>query len=308
MNDTSAPSTAGASTFGTGTGAAAAGPVPRPATFHEADMELAARPATAEPRSWYVRGQNFCVVYSRLDAGQEIADDGLPDEHMILVPDSGRIEVATEGGESDLVAGPAVVVVPRGSVTVRASVAGSLLRVFTARAEAVTRRAGNQSSYAVADPMVEPLPDLPTVAGPATLRVHRLADVPTDPDRLGRIFQTDSLMVNWFPPHDGPRDGDTLSPHVHHGLEQATVTLGGQHVHHIRLPWSTRLRDWRDDQHVECASPSVTVIPPGNIHTTQAVGEGLHHLVDVFAPHRRDFRDNGWVLNESDYAARSVTA
>jgi len=308
MNDTSAPSTAGASTFGTGTGGAAAGQLPRPAAFHEADMELAERPATAEPRSWYVRGQNFCVGYSRLDAGQELAEDGLPDEHMILVPDSGRIEVATEAGRSDLVAGPAVVVVPPGSVTVRASVAGSLLRVFTARAEAVTRRAGNQSSYAVADPMVEPLPDLRAVAGPATLRVHRLADVPTDPGRLGRIFQTDSLMVNWFPPHDGPRDGDTLSPHVHHGLEQATVTLGGQHVHHIRLPWSTRLRDWRDDQHVECASPSVTVIPPGNIHTTQAVGEGLHHLVDVFAPHRRDFRDNGWVLNESDYAARSVTA
>ena len=139
------------------------------------------------------------------------------------------------------------------------------------------------------------------MAGPGTLRIHPLGDIPLQPGRLGRIFRTDSLMVNWFPPHDGPRDGDTLSPHVHGDFEQASVTLGGRHVHHIRLPWSSRLRDWRDDQHVECGSPSIAIIPPGNIHTTQAVGDGLHHLVDVFAPHRQDFLRNGWVLNAADY-------
>jgi hypothetical protein len=308
MSDTPAIAAfdASASTFGLGASAAATGPVPRRPAFYEFNGARAERPTTTGARSWYVRGQNFCVGYSELDAGEKITEDGLPDEHMILVPDPGQLAVAMESGQSALVAGPAVVVVPPGTATVEAAAAGRLLRVFTARAGAVTRRAYNQSRYAGADPLVDPLAEVPAVAGPGTLRVYRLADIPLEPDRLGRIFQTDSLTVNWFPPHDGPRDGDTLSPHVHQGFEQATVTLGGRHVHHIRLPWSTRLRDWRNDQHAECGSPSVAIIPPGNIHTTQAVGAGLHHLVDVFAPHRRDFLRSGWVLNAADYEAQGA--
>ena len=299
---------ASASTFGLATSAAAAGPVPRPPSYYEFAQAREDRSTSTEQRSWFVRGQNFCVGYHELEAGEKLTEAGLPDEHMILVPEAGRISIDVESGQSARVVGPAVVVVPPGAVTVEAGVAGSLLRVFTARAAAVVRRACNQSLYAGADPMVDPLPDVSALVGPGTLRVHQLADIPLDPDRLGRIFQTDSLMVNWFPPRNGPRDGDTLSPHVYHGFEQASVTLGGRHVHHIRMPWSSRQRDWRDDQHAECGSPSVTIIPPGNIHTTQAVSAGVHHLIDVFAPHRHDFLRNGWVLNAVDYEATRVTS
>ena len=290
-------SRANASTFGLKRDAAV-GAVPRPPAFYELDPSK---------RTSYVRGQNFCVGYSQLNAGEEITEDRLPDDHIILAPDSSRITLSAQSGQSAVVEGPPSLIVPPGTSTVEASVDSSLLRVFTARAEAVTRRASNQSLYAAADPLVAPLPKFPSAASSGTLRVHRLADIPLEPNRLGRIFQSDSLMVNWFPPHDGPRDGDSLSPHVHQDYEQASVTLGGRHVHHIRLPWSSRLRDWRDDQHAEWGSPSVGIIPPGNIHTTQAVGDGLHHLVDVFAPHREDFLRNGWVLNAADYSANGTS-
>ena len=307
MSRTPGPSgpRATASTFGLA-GSAEAGPVPRPASFYEPGAVYADRFTGTGQSSWYVRGQNFCVGFSWLDAGQTVAERELPDEHMILVPDTARVLVTSESGGSALVAGPAVVVVPRGTATIEARVPGELLRVFTARAEIVARRARNQALYATPDPQAVPLAEAAASTGPGTLRVHRLDDVPTDPTRLGRIFQTDSLTVNWFLPHEGPRDANTLSPHVHEDFEQGTVTLGGRHVHHIRLPWSPRLRDWREDQHVECGSPSVTIIPPGNIHTTQAIGKGIHHLVDVFAPHRQDFLRQGWVLNAADYAANPI--
>ena len=52
---------------------------------------------------------------------------------------------------------------------------------------------------------------------------------------------------------------------------------------------------------VPCASPSVAIIPPGIIHSTRAVGEGTHQLIDIFAPPRADFLAQGWALNADEY-------
>jgi mannose-6-phosphate isomerase-like protein (cupin superfamily) len=198
-------------------------------------------------------------------------------------------------------------VVPAGTSRIVGCTAGFVLRVFSSRATEVMARTFNNSTYAIPDPVVKGLPPLPPRGKPGAVQVYPMSDVQSDPTRFGRIFRTESLMVNWFEPTMGPRDTDHLTPHSHDDFEQASVTLAGEYVHHIRRPWTTRMRDWRPDEHVHVHSPSVTIIPPGNIHTTRAVGDGLHQLVDVFAPAREDFIERGCVLNQSVYDERSTT-
>ncbi len=54
--------------------------------------------------------------------------------------------------------------------------------------------------------------------------------------------------------------------------------------------------DWRRDQHIRIGSPSVTIIPPPLLHTTEHTGPGRNQLLDIFAPPRTDFSDKGWVI------------
>ncbi|MBS2547964.1 hypothetical protein KGQ19_13930 [Catenulispora sp. NL8] len=234
-------------------------------------------------RTWSARGRNFVVAITELEAGDRLAEHDVPDEFVLLVQDDAEVSVEHEGQAPVSVSEPALVVVPAGTSAVRAATPTTVVRVFTARDGKQTRHA--EAGKADSD----------------GIRIHRLRDIPDEEGRLGRIFRTSSLMVNWFPVHEGPRDTERLSPHSHEDFDQMSVTLLGDYAHHLRVPWTPRMSEWRDDEHVQVGSPSMTLIPPTVVHTTRAVGEGPHTLIDVFAPPREDFLAKGWVLNAGEY-------
>jgi hypothetical protein len=124
-------------------------------------------------------------------------------------------------------------------------------------------------------------------------------DAPADNPRI-KMFQSATMSINWVD-YQGPRDRTALSPHAHGDIEQASLAAAGDFVHHLRVAWGKNANEWRDDQHLRAGSPSVLVIPPDVIHTTEGVGPGHHLLIDVFAPPRRDFIAKGWVANAGDY-------
>ncbi|WP_181849714.1 hypothetical protein [Streptomyces parvulus] len=249
-------------------------------------------------RTWSVCGSNFVVAITELAAGDRLTEHDLPDEHLLLVQDDAVVGVEHADRPRETVDSPALVVVPAGTSTVYAAAPTTVVRVFTSRCDEQMRRAVNHTDGP--DPRTAPLPETAERGGDR-VRVHRLGDIPVREGRFGRIFRTASLMVNWFPVQDGPRDTESLTPHSHEDFEQMSVTLAGNYVHHLRVPWTPRLSQWRDDVHAGVGSPSMTLIPPTVVHTTCAVGPGPHTLIDVFAPPRGDFLAKGWVLNSGDY-------
>ncbi|MFC6086917.1 cupin domain-containing protein [Sphaerisporangium aureirubrum] len=261
-------------------------------------------------RTWYVRGQNMAIAYSRLPDGDTLRRTaaGQREEYMIIVPDDAvTVEITSSAGgrtESRTVSGRGVVIVPPGDSTVTARGEAELFRVFDTRTEDVTALCANAASYAEPHPRVAPLKPWPDPPAGHRLRVYLNADHPRVPGRFGRLFRSSSLMVNFGDPSDGPRDPNRMSPHHHDDFEQCSLTVAGDYVHHVRTPWTSRLDQWRDDEHARVSSPSATIIPPPTVHTSQAMGAGRHLLIDVFSPPRADFSAKpGWVLNADEYPA-----
>lgn len=252
--------------------------------------------------TWLVRSQSCVVAHSRACRGDALVRSDQIDEYVLMThhPDA-HVEVSWHG-ERHEVRGEAVVVVPPGNSAVRVLADTVLSRVFSTQSHDLAEGAFNADMYVEPDANVAdwaPWPDPP--AG-HHLRVYPLADVPVDPARFGRLFRCSTVMVNVFAAEHGPRDPGRLSPHQHDDFEQISLCLEGDYVHHLRFPWTVDRREWRADQHVHVASPSVTVIPPTVIHTSEATGDTRHVLIDVFAPPRHDFSARpGWVLNADEY-------
>lgn len=255
-------------------------------------------------RTWVVRGQNCVVSYSRAKAGAVFRRPAGQDEYVVLLPDAGMRVAFTTASGREVVAGEAMVVVPPGQSSIELEGDGQIVLLLTASAEDLVAQSANGDAYAQWHANVAPYAPWPDPPAGHRLRTYRIGDHPYSDDRFARIFRTSGFMVNWFDAVDGPRDPNLLSPHVHDDFEQLSLVLDGDYVHHIRTPWTARLDDWREDQHELCGAPSLCIIPPPTVHTSQAVGPGRHLLIDIFCPPRVDFSGKpGWVLNADEYPA-----
>lgn len=252
-------------------------------------------------RTWLTRGQNFLVAYSLYQPGAVFRREAQVDEYLVLLPDAEISATIAAGGEQLHTAGRAVVVVPPGASELRMESAGRVVSIFSTLSNDLTDRCVNAASYRQPKPNVTKLTPWPDPVGSFKLRSYDL-DVEPEPGRFGRIWRSTNLMVNYSEPRPGPRDVTKMSPHVHDDFEQGSLCLSGSFVHHLRWPWGTNKHLWREDEHEICAGPSLAVIPPLVLHTSQQVSQGINQLVDIFSPPRRDFSDvPGWVLNAADY-------
>jgi len=252
-------------------------------------------------RHWYARGQNFVVAYSDCAGSMTVGRAGQPDEWMLLLPRRDTLARISAGGEVAHTAGYSLAVIPPGDSEIEITGTGQVVRVFSASAADLCALAINAGSYDGDHLNVAPWAPWPPAADGTRIRIYSL-DVPRVEGRLGRIWRCSTLMVNLNWPYEGPRDETKLSPHSHPDFEQASLVVAGEYVHHIRWPWTPDRRSWREDEHVICGSPSVTIIPPPTVHTSQGQGTGTNHLIDIFAPPRRDFSERpGWVLNADEY-------
>ncbi len=251
-------------------------------------------------RSWFARGQNFVVAYADAKAGAVFERQDQADEYVLLLPEAGTAVTVEADGETQAIGGYSITFIPPGASKVTVTAGGSVIRLITTQNADVVALASNGDRYAGPHPQIPPFEAWPDPVGGFRVRSYSL-DVPDEPGRFGKIFRCTTFMVNVFPPA-GPRDPAKLSPHHHDDFEQCSLAIGGTFVHHLRWPWTANLADWQADEHEECGSPSIAVIPPRVIHTSASIDPGANLLVDIFSPPRVDFSNMaGWVLNAADY-------
>jgi hypothetical protein len=281
--------------------------VPRAAGYREIDASPADELLPNGSRSWWTRSQAMVIGYTSAQPADDLVVEGVSGEHVVLVLDGAAVRIAHASG-AEAVTETAVVIVPPGASTVHVEAAGTVIHLLAATtAPHLAARCANAGDYVEADGNVAAFAAWPDPPSGDRIRVHRLSEHPVEEGRLGRIFRCTTLMVNAFGEDHWPRDPTKLSPHHHDDFEQVSLQLDGDYVHHMRAPWTPDSSTWRDDEHRRCVAPAVVVIPPPLIHTSQAVGEMRHWLIDVFAPPRLDFSQRpGWVLNADEYPMPSV--
>ncbi len=256
----------------------------------------------AGTRSWHVRSQALCVVYSDVAPGDALTRAGQPDEYMVLLSSPDATATAKAGGQTEPISGKAVVVMPPGDSELVVESGGEVIRLFSTQAGDLVAKCRNAAVYAIPDPNVAPWQPWPDPPDGHKIRVYPLDAIAQESGRFGRLLRCSTIMVNYFYPDNGARDPHKLSPHHHDDFEQISLQLEGDYIHHIRTPWTVDMDAWRDDDHQHCTSPAVTVIPPPTVHTSQGMHEMRHQLIDIFAPPRFDFSERpGWVLNADEY-------
>jgi hypothetical protein len=266
------------------------------ARFYDAAPDRTDADGTAH---WALRAGNFVVVVTRAVAGSVLERSEQPDEYMVLLPED--LGATLQAGNDTVTSGcDSLTIMPPGSSRVTVARPGYVYRVFSHRAADILSWTFNATEYeGVTD--VAPLQDWPEPVGGFRLRHYVLAEYVRS-DSPVRLFRSTNLMVNVFVPTNKPRDVRKLSPHSHDDFEQGSLTLSGKFVHHLRWPWTPDMTAWREDEHVQVGSPSLIVMPPDVIHTSQTLEGERIRLVDIFSPPRADFSlKPGLVCNAEEY-------
>jgi hypothetical protein len=252
-------------------------------------------------KTWYGRGQNFILSYTEAEAGAVLSRSDQPDEYMAFFPDERtRVDIETDNGDAEDVRHQ-LAIIPPGDSRIIVKEGGLVMRLFSAEASDLAARSHNAESYAKPHPNIPPFEPWPHPPEGYKLRLYPI-DVPATPGRFGVLYRSTNLMINLIPLAMEPRDPNKMSPHFHEDFEQCSLTLQGDYMHYLRWPWVPNKSIWRDDAAIRVRSPSMTVIPPPAIHTSQALPEPPCHLIDIFSPPRLDFSlKDGWVLNADDY-------
>jgi mannose-6-phosphate isomerase-like protein (cupin superfamily) len=254
-------------------------------------------------RTWITRGANFLVAVSRVKTGAQLAREDNADEYMVILP-PGTAATIRAGAEEIEADEDSLTIVPPGPSTVTAQCDGLIVRVLTGKAADLLAKAWNAGTYADGAPEVAPVVAWPDPVDGFKLRHYPLAPLAkADGPRIQpRLFRSTNMMVNLFAYYQTRRDTSTLSPHWHEDFEQASLTLDGTWIHHMRWPWNADLAQWRPDMHDTIETPSVIIIPANVVHTSRDVGEGVSSLYDIFCPPRLDFASKkGFVVNEDEY-------
>jgi hypothetical protein len=257
----------------------------------------------AGTRTWITRGGNFVVAVSRVTPGSTLARADNADEYMVILPPGTKATIKA-GSEEIEAGGDSLTIVPPGPSVVTARSDGLIARIISNQAKDLLDKAWNADTYADGAPELAPVQPWPDPVDGFKLRHYPLAPY-ADPkgERIQpRLFRSTNMMVNLFAHYHSRRDTAALSPHWHEDFEQASLTLHGTWVHHLRWPWNANLADWRPDNHDEIPTPSVIIIPANVVHTSRDVGTGESSLYDIFCPPRLDFASKpGFVINEKEY-------
>lgn len=267
------------------------------ARFYETDPQE----VTSTSKTWLSRGQNAVLAYSEAKKGARFVRREQADEWVLLLPDAETSATLVHNGKSHAIAGYTVTFVPPGDSLVTLHSDGQVVRLFTTRSADLVAMCANAENYGSTHPNIPELQNWPLPPDGYKVRSYSL-DVPDVPGRFGRIWRCTTFMINFLPPNMGPREITKMSPHHHEDFEQYSLAISGAYMHHMRWNWTPDMTMWRDDQHEYCGTPSLAVIPPPAIHTSQALDSGVNQLVDIFSPPRLDFSEkDGWVLNANDY-------
>ena len=281
-------------------------PSRRPATFTCFDEMPPHLVEEGGARTWLARAANFVIAFSRVTDGAVLKRGDNPDEYTVYLPNS-KCTIAA-GGESIEATPDSLTIVPPGRSRITVHGEGSVVRVFSSRAADLAVLSANREVYADGAADVAPLEAWPEPTGGYRLRSYRVSEYTRSGSNM-RVFRSTSLMLNFLVKRETPRDVRKLSPHSHADFEQGSFAIGGSYIHHCRYPWTPDMTGWRDDEHVEVGSPSVMVVPPTIVHTSQNVGSEPGWMIDVFAPPRVDFSLRpGVVCNADDYPMPALPA
>lgn len=252
--------------------------------------------------TWYARAANFVVGYTLFENSTILARRGHADEYFMLLF-GGNATVEADGKEIYL-PGRSVSIIPPGDSLIKVENGpGQIVRIFTLSSPDLVELCMNRDKYRDSHWIIGK--DVKPINGYA-VRTYEMDSYPFSAERLGRIFITGELMINVLYHRTQRRDVTMMSPHSHDDFEQGSLALSGTFVHHIRTPWGKDMTAWRADEHEVCAAPSLAIIPPKAVHTSQDIGAGVTQLIDIFGPPREDFLKKGWVLNADEYLIEAL--